>query len=128
MKRYGSALAVAAFSLMLAACGTGSGSALGSPGVFNPNVSPLRATTITAWNKATGKPISGLLITLSRNSKDGPVIAKGKTAKNGKVGLSGNFTNKDVVCAWGDYHFSSGSSFRNHCQTDFPPAWTLEFR
>jgi hypothetical protein len=105
MSRYGAALYTVALSLMLAACGTGSGSVVGSPGVLNPNVSPLRATTITAWDKASGKPISDLLITLSRNSKNGPVIAKGKTGKNGKVSLSGNFTSKDVVCASGDYHF-----------------------
>jgi hypothetical protein len=127
MKRH-RALGTAALALLLAACGARAGTMIGSPGPLSPSVMALRTTTILAWNRATGKPIPGLLITISRNKDDGPVIAKGKTAKNGKVSLSGSFTNKDVVCAWGVYHFPSGYSRRSRCQTDFPLAWTLEFR
>lgn len=127
MKRH-TALGSAALALLLSACGAGAGTMIGSPGALSPSKVALRTTTILAWNRATGKPIPGLLITLSRNKDGGPVIAKGKTAKNGKVALSGSFTNKDVVCAWGVYQFPSGYSRRSRCQTDFPPAFTLEFR
>jgi hypothetical protein len=87
-----------------------------------------RSTTVLAWDRASNRVIEGLSITLSRNSVGGPVIAKGKTGKNGKVTLSGNFTSNDVVCVAGDYTFGSGFSRRSHCQNDFPPATTLEFR
>jgi hypothetical protein len=128
MKRL-NALCTAAL-LLLTACngGAGAGSTTALPAALHPTVVPMRTTTILAWNRATGKVIPGLLITLSRNKDSGPVIAKGKTAKNGKVALSGSFTNKDAVCAWGVYHFPSGYSRRSKCQTDFPPSLTLEFR
>jgi hypothetical protein len=120
--------AFAALSLVsLSACG-GANTPTGLAGAPAANVIvPLTKTVVvTALNG--GSPVRGLEISLTRNTwPGGKLIAKGKTGPMGRVRLSGNWTNQELICVGGRLHIPSGYKERHKCELPFPPTIMLRF-
>ncbi|MGC1381735.1 MAG: hypothetical protein WA814_12015 [Candidatus Baltobacteraceae bacterium] len=118
---------VALLALALSGCGGGTTAIVPGRAADSGALVPLagQSTLITATFK--GKPIAGILITLSRNRKGGPVIGKGKTGGMGRVRLHGSWTMHDKLCAWGVYVYQGGRAEAQYCATPFPDTLEMEF-
>lgn len=124
--------AIAAYAAMLVlalpACSGGIGGASVPAGGVNVGAAlPVASQSVVVTAVFKGKPLAGLLITLSRNHRGGPVITKGRTGPMGRVKLSGSWTSTQKVCAWGVYTFHGGRSESEFCATPFPGSLTLDF-
>lgn len=120
-------MAFAAVSLVsLTACAGGSATGGLTLPAARAVVPLTRTVDVTALDG--GKPVSGLQITLTRNSwPGGKLIAKGKTGLKGHVKLSGNWTNQELICAGGTLHIQGGIKQVHKCEAPFPAALTLRF-
>jgi len=118
--------AFAALSLvLLSACG-GANTTTGLAGAPAMVVPLTKTVVVTALDG--GSPIRGLEISLTRNTwPGGKLIAKGKTGPMGRVRLSGNWTNQELICVGGRLHIPSGYKERHKCELPFPQAITLRF-
>jgi hypothetical protein len=115
-----------AFTLAAAGClaGCAGSTAPSMPG--NANAASVvssaeRSTTVTA-KMQNEKPLKNVLIKLSIDANP-PLIAQGRTNAKGEVVLTGTWTDKDNVCAYG---------FANHalstlCFKKFPKTVSLYF-
>lgn len=115
--------ALACASLVtFAGCGGLQPNGIGSPTSL-PDVSRAASSTIVKTVSSTGHPISGLEVELRRGTTRGPLIAKGKTNRVGRVQLSGNFGTGDV-CADAIWQGQSAQT----CQKPFPHDVVLKFQ
>jgi 5-hydroxyisourate hydrolase-like protein (transthyretin family) len=120
--------AFAVLSLVsLCACGGGNTTsgitALPAAHAINPLTNSVEVTAVMG-----GKPISGLTISVTRKDwPGGKLIAKGKTGAKGRVKLSGNWTNQELICAGGRLNTPSGFKERSSCSQPFPKTITLRF-
>jgi|SRR5579863_4075352 hypothetical protein len=91
MRVFARALTACATVALLAGCGGGSGSPIGSAGLpAGGGIVPTGAT-VTATYKAVrdGKPFQGAEVWLRKCNPTGPYIRKGKTDAKGKIEWSG---------------------------------------
>lgn len=81
-------------------------------------------STVEVTARYGGQPISGVEIILRHHPwPHGKLITKGKTGANGRVKLSGNFTDRENLCVGGTY----ASHEKALCKQPFPKAVTLNF-
>jgi predicted lipoprotein len=119
------AVCAALVVVSLSACGSGNTpDGLVAAPVANAVVPLTRTVVVTAvYGK---KALPNIQVTLTHNTwPDGKLIAKGKTGPQGRVKLSGNWTEKEIICVGGKR--SPGNDSRV-CQMPFPAAVTLQFK
>lgn len=122
--------ALAGLSLVsLSACGGGNTAILPSPSTPMSKILPMTAKTVVTAVYG-NKPLPNIVITLwkcaapcSFPPKFLRKLAAGKTGARGRVGLHGNWTKDDWVCAVGKYTHHDGT----WCQRPFPPELTANF-
>lgn len=116
--------AFAAFSsMLLSACGGANPTTVPS-GVSAVNAIIPHTSTVEVIARSGGRAISGLDVVLRRNNYlTGPLIAKGKTGKAGRVRLSGNWTSGEKMCVEAQY----GYHLKAVCKQPFPSSITLDF-
>jgi hypothetical protein len=140
MKIRGLAFISAAASLALAAC-AGGGTPLGggfaaSGGALVPQA---RAASLTVTALNGSQRLVGADVSIYKAKLDGcpfcqpvrvgPILAKGKTAKNGQVSLRGNWSPGDFVCADGAYIASpSRKLLAQDCSNESRATVSLQFK
>jgi hypothetical protein len=123
VKRHVFAILVALSSVALGACSAPSYSIPAPVAPPGPAVHTIKVTALHV-----GRPISGLAVSLTQGAWPGGAhIAGGKTGPDGKVKLSGKWSNQEVVCVGAQYELPSGYTDRVNCGSSYPNAITFYF-
>jgi hypothetical protein len=126
----------AVFSFALVACsGNPSGSSVPSSAL--PAIAPFAGATSVSITVVNTSPLAGIKVDLYTGTpvnscppfghpcvKKVKQLARGTTAKNGKVTLTATFTSNDIVCA----EALSGNTTVQVCKRPFGNSVTLDFK
>ena len=121
---------VALLSIVLSACANplGATNGLGTNAVVPAasNVQPDAQVEITAQRG--GLPLANILITITHEKwPNGKLITKGTTNRQGRVRLSGNWTDQEWICAGGKYTQGNHHEESSICLRPFQKSITLYF-
>lgn len=123
MKRRVFTILVALSSLCLSACSTPSYSIPAPVAPPGPSAHTIKVTALHL-----GKPIADLAVSLTQNAWPGGAhIDGGKTGSDGKVKLSGKWSNQEVICVGAQFQLPSGYTDRVNCGNSPPNAITFYF-
>jgi hypothetical protein len=109
--------------VLLASCGGGSGSTLGStelPNVQSAVLPAANATSVITVTQGSNK-LAGVTVTLSYDR----VVKTGKTGPMGKIRFW--FAKNEFVCIVAEIRKGHSSQRKQLCQQPFPPQATLHF-